>query len=169
MAVTLGVSAATGHQPITKQEHSMTETKTALVTFPVGTRVTATLRAVTPNMTKKQRVAAPTHTYTGTVIGAYTSLGADEVLVRWDGDDKPGAENGRRAHPSALKVLTYTYQVSRIIFSNDPVGQRTETHEFLGFVTARDNLDVCDRAHKAFPGEKNLHMVVAKNFFPVSR
>lgn len=78
---------------------------TALSIFPVGTRVEVTVRDVTPFMTLKQRAAAPMVTRTGVVVGAYTFLGADEVMVRWDGDIKPGAEKGRRAHPAALLAV----------------------------------------------------------------
>ena len=63
----------------------------------------------------------------------------------------------------------YTYRVNRLTRNEDADGRVTYAREFLGFVTARDNIEVGERARAAFPDEKHLETKVAVNFFAVRK
>jgi len=56
----------------------------------------------------------------------------------------------------------HIYRVNRLTRHEDAEGRVNRlTREFLGFVTARDNLDVGARTLAAFPGEKHLEVKVS--------
>lgn len=69
--------------------------------FPVGTLVSIKERIGNPN--KGWRATGRTNT--GMVVGYYTALGANELLVMWEDDTAPRAEDGRRCHPRPLTII----------------------------------------------------------------
>lgn len=75
-----------------------------LATFPVGTRVVA------DTFVRKNGKMIKVGTMVGAVLGPLSGAAARiadssvNILVRWDADVNPGAENGRIAHVSRLRV-----------------------------------------------------------------